>query len=133
MFSASDARETYNQAFYRTSRVGMVGHSIFRDFPLNLLKKEYRPKIGLYVPTFLEFHGEGSLRTLISHRPWLNTAIFLLGDNDVDGPDDTERLYRDLTFVIMNTGRTLINYGIRPFFVPLQNRKKNLDGTTTMT
>ena len=93
MISASDARETYSQAFYRTSRVGMVGHSIFRDFPLNQLKKEYRPKISVYAPTFLEFHAEGDLGTLITHRPWLNTALFILGDNGVDGPDDTDEFY----------------------------------------
>ena len=53
MFMASDAREVYGEDFYRTCRAGIVGHSICRDFPLIRLRKEYRPKLALYVGTFL--------------------------------------------------------------------------------
>ena len=62
--------------------------------------------------------------TLIDHIPWLNTVIFILGDNDFDNLDDTIRHHRDITFTIMNTGRVLVKYGIRPFFIPLQNRRR---------
>ena len=124
MFSASDARAVYSNEFYKTCRAGMVGHSIFRDFPLKQLKKEYRPKLSLYVGTFLQFHAEGGLQTLLHHRPWLNTVVFILGDNDLDDIDDTDEYYRDVTYTIMNSGRVLLNHGIRPFFVPIQNRTK---------
>ena len=88
------------------------------------LKTDYRPKLRLHFGTFLQFHAEGGLDTLIDHRPWLNTVIFLLGDNDLDNVDDTAEHHRDITFTIMNTGRVLVNYGIRPFFVPFQNKRR---------
>ena len=51
-------------------------------------------------------------------------CTLFLGDNDFDMIDDTDEFYRDVTFTIMNTGRTLLTYGIRPFFIPLQNRRR---------
>ena len=124
MFFASDAREVYSAAFYHTCRAGLVGHSIARDFPLKYLKKDYRPKHSMHVDTFLRFHAEGGVWTLVNHCPWLNTAIFLLGDNDFDNIDTTIRHHRDITFAIMHTGRILMTYGIRTFFIPLQNRTR---------
>ena len=137
MFTASDAKEVYNVKFYKSCRAGMVGHSIFRDFPLKYLKKEYRPKLALHVGTFLQFHAEGGLQTLLHHKPWLNTVIFMLGDNDLDAIDDTEEYYRDVTYTFMNSGQVLLTHGIRPFFVPFQNRNKprraNYDDLRTRT
>ena len=110
----------------------MVGHSIFRDFPLKYLKKEYRPKLSLYAGTFLQFHAEGGLQTLLHHRPWLNTVTFILGDNALDAIDDTDEYYRDVTYTIMNSGRVLLNYSIRPFLYRFRT-ETNLDVQTMTT
>ena len=71
-----------------------------------------------------KFQTDERVLHIIKHLPWLNTALFLIGENDLDSGDNDWRFYRDLIFAFMNIGRILLKYGIKVFFVPLQNRRQ---------
>lgn len=104
--------------------VGLVGHSILRQYPLNRFPTHFNISYQTHVSHITRFHSKQLYKEIISLKPKLDTVIFIIGGNDLDDMDTTEEHHRDISFAFMNTARRFNEANIRPFFLPIQPRRK---------
>ena len=61
----------------------------------------------MYAPSIMRFLVSKNYWQIVDHMPWLNTAVFWIGENDLDQQGDDKCYYKDLALTFMHIGKTL--------------------------
>ena len=119
-----NAAEEYKEVEVKpTIRIGLVGHSLVRQYPTYMFPQHFDIQTIKYESQIKSFHSKQRYRELIEHTPHLDTVLFIIGGNDIDDQDHTEEHIRDITYTYMNTTHRLYKNNIRPYMLPIQPRK----------
>ena len=60
----------------KSIRIGMVGHSLLRRYPLNQFPNFLNISLTIHVPRILEFYGKEMYKELLAQEPKLDAVFF---------------------------------------------------------